>query len=106
VTGRHPPEEDAPVRVPIEDFIDLHAYPPAEAASVVEEYLTAAADAGYREVRVIHGKGKGVRKAIVRGVLSRHPRVAGFADAPAEAGGWGATRVALVPTSGGRSPGG
>jgi DNA-nicking Smr family endonuclease len=101
---------DEPVRVPVEDHIDLHTYPPGEAASVVEEYLTAAAEAGFREVRVIHGKGTGVRKAIVRGVLSRHPRVAGFADAPADAGGWGATRVVLRQpdgaTSGGRSPGG
>lgn len=101
---------DEPVRVPIEDHIDLHAYLPGEAASVVEEYITAAAEAGFREVRVIHGKGTGVRKAIVRGVLTRHPRVAGFADEPAEAGGWGATRVSLRPpgvaTSGVRSPGG
>ena len=89
------PPMDEPIRVPIEDFIDLHAYPPGEAASVVEEYLTAAAEAGFREVRVIHGKGTGVRRAIVRGVLSRHPRVAEFADAPAEAGGWGATIVIL-----------
>jgi len=86
---------DEPIRVPVEDQIDLHAYPPAEAASVVEEYLAAAAEAGFREVRVIHGKGTGVRKAIVRGVLSRHPRVAGFADAPAQSGGWGATVVVL-----------
>jgi DNA-nicking Smr family endonuclease len=86
---------DEPVRVPIEDHIDLHAYPPGEAASVVEEYLAAAAAAGFREVRVIHGKGSGTRKAIVRGVLSRHPRVGGFTDAPAEAGGWGATIVVL-----------
>jgi DNA-nicking Smr family endonuclease len=86
---------DEPIRVPIEDHIDLHAYPPGEAASVVGEYLTAAAAAGFREVRVIHGKGTGARKAIVRGVLSRHSRVAGFTDAPAEAGGWGATIVVL-----------
>jgi DNA-nicking Smr family endonuclease len=100
---------DEPLRVPIEDRIDLHAFSPREVASVVEEYLTAAAEAGYREVRVIHGKGTGVQKAIVRAVLARHPRVAGFADAPAEEGGWGATRVSLAPperaTSGGRSPG-
>jgi len=104
------PPMDEPIRVPIEDRIDLHAYPPGEAASVVEEYLTAAAEAGFREVRVIHGKGTGVRKAIVRGVLSRHPLVAGFADASAGEGGWGATRVVLLPpggaTSGGRSPDG
>jgi len=109
VTGRRSPEGDAPVRVPIEDRIDLHAFSPREVASVVEEYLTAAAEAGHREVRVIHGKGTGVQKATVRAVLARHPRVAGFVDAPAEAGGWGATRVSLKsperPTSGGRSPG-
>lgn len=101
---------DEPIRVPVEDHIDLHAYPPGEAASVTEEYLTAAAEAGFREVRVIHGKGTGVRKAIVRGVLARHPLVAGFADAPPDAGGWGATIVALRQpdgaTSSGRSPGG
>src|SRR5512139_891099 len=101
---------DDPIRVPIEDHIDLHAYPPGEAASVVEEYITTAVEAGFHEVRVIHGKGTGVRKAIVRGVLSRHPMVAGFADAPAQAGGWGATRVFLRqpqgPISGGRSPAG
>jgi len=101
---------DEPLRVPIEDRIDLHTFSPREVASVVEEYLTAAAEAGHREVRVIHGKGTGVQKAIVRAVLARHPRVAGFADAPAEGGGWGATRVSLTPperaTSGGRSPGG
>lgn len=108
MTAGGPPDESAPVRVPIEDRIDLHAYPAREVASVVEEYLTAAAAAGYREVRVIHGKGTGVQKAIVRAVLARHPRVAGFADASADAGGWGATRVTLAPperpTSGGRSP--
>ena len=86
---------EEPVRVPIGDSIDLHAFSPKEVASVVEEYLTEAAEAGYREVRVIHGKGTGVQKAIVRAVLVRHPRVAGFSDAPLEGGGWGATRVAL-----------
>jgi len=46
-------------------------------------------------VRLIHGRGIGVQRAIVQGVLSRHPAVAGFADAPPEAGGWGATMVRL-----------
>ena len=94
---------DEPIRVPVEDHIDLHAYPPGEAASVAEEYLNAAAEAGFREVRVIHGKGTGVRKAIVRGVLSRHPRVERFADAPAQAGGWGATIVILRQPDGATS---
>ena len=67
-------------------------------ASVVDEYLTAAAARGFREVRLIHGRGIGVQRAIVRDVLSRHPFVASFADAPPEAGGWGATLVRLRST--------
>jgi len=68
---------------------------------VVEEYLTAAANHGFRIVRLIHGRGIGVQRAIVRGVLSRHPSVESFADAPSEAGGWGATIVRLGLRPGG-----
>jgi dsDNA-specific endonuclease/ATPase MutS2 len=63
--------------------------------SVVEEYIEAAARERYREVRLIHGKGTGVQRAAVRALLARHPRVESYADAPPEAGGWGATRVIL-----------
>jgi DNA-nicking Smr family endonuclease len=77
----------------------LHAFAPRDVASVVEEYLTAAAEHGFRDVRLIHGRGIGVQRAIVRGVLSRHPAVESFADAPSEAGGWGATLVRLRQTS-------
>jgi DNA-nicking Smr family endonuclease len=90
-----PSREDEPFVVPLEDALDLHAFAPRDIASVVEEYLTAAADHGFRDVRLIHGRGIGVQRAIVRGVLSRHPAVASFADAPPEAGGWGATLVHL-----------
>ena len=65
---------------------------------MVEDYLTAAAARGFREVRLIHGRGIGVQRAIVRGVLSRHPAVESFADAVAERGGWGATVVRLRST--------
>ncbi|HTM02283.1 MAG TPA: Smr/MutS family protein [Vicinamibacterales bacterium] len=68
-------------RVPIEPALDLHAFAPRDIASVVEEYITAAHDAGLREVRLIHGRGRGVQRAIVQSVLDRHPLVAEFWDA-------------------------
>ena len=86
---------DEPIAVPIEDALDLHTFAPRDVASVVEEYLAAAAARGFRDVRLIHGRGIGVQREIVRGVLSRHPAVESFADAPPEAGGWGATIVRL-----------
>jgi dsDNA-specific endonuclease/ATPase MutS2 len=92
-----PPGEDEVHPVPVEDSIDLHTFSPRDVVSVVKEYLDEAASRGYREVRLIHGKGTGVQRAAVREVLSRHPLVEAFADAPPEAGGWGATRVILRP---------
>ncbi len=91
----NPPHGDPPHRVPVEDSIDLHTFSPRDVAAVVEDYLEEAASRGYREVRLIHGKGTGVQRAAVRAVLSRHRLVELFADAPPEAGGWGATRVIL-----------
>ena len=87
--------DDEPVQIPIEDTLDLHSFGPRDVASVVEEYLKAAHERGFREVRIIHGRGIGVQRSIVRAVLSRHLLVASFADAPAERGGWGATVVTL-----------
>jgi DNA-nicking Smr family endonuclease len=88
---------DEPVVLPIEDRLDLHAFAPADIPSVVGEYLEAAHQRGFREVRLIHGRGKGIQRAVVRAVLATHPRVAAFSDAPPERGGWGATVVALRP---------
>ena len=68
-------------RIPIEDHLDLHAFAPRDVASVVEEYINAAHEAGLREVRLIHGRGKGVQRGIVQQTLERHPLVAGFWDA-------------------------
>jgi dsDNA-specific endonuclease/ATPase MutS2 len=87
--------DEDPFVVPLEDSLDLHTFSPRDVASVVEEYLTAAAAHGFTEVRLIHGRGIGVQRAIVRGVLSRHAAVVSFMDAPPEAGGWGATVVRL-----------
>jgi len=88
------------VALPIEDSLDLHTFAPRDVPSVVEEYVTEAAARGFREVRVIHGRGIGVQREIVRSVLSRHPLVASFADAPPERGGWGATVVLIAPPTG------
>ncbi|MGH7852002.1 MAG: Smr/MutS family protein [Candidatus Binatia bacterium] len=89
------PPGDEPIILPIEDSIDLHAFQPKEIASVVEEYLDECRRAGFSEVRLIHGKGVGVQRKIVRSVLSKHPAVFSYHDAAAEAGGWGATVVVL-----------
>jgi len=73
---------DDPHRIPIEGALDLHAFAPADIASVVDEYLTAAHEAGWREVRLIHGRGIGVQRANVQRVLAGHPLVEDFWDAP------------------------
>ncbi len=88
------PEE---VQVPIEDFLDLHTFRARDVRSVVESYLEQAIESGFCEVRLIHGRGVGVQREIVRSFLAKHPRVASFADAPPERGGWGATVVRLAP---------
>ena len=67
-------------RVPIEPEIDLHAFAPRDIPSVVEEYVDAAARAGFREVRVIHGRGHGVQRGIVQATLDRLPQVEAFRD--------------------------
>jgi DNA-nicking Smr family endonuclease len=68
--------------VPIEHSLDLHTFSPRDIKSVVEEFITAAHARGLREVRLIHGRGKGVQRGIVQSALERHPLVAEFWDAP------------------------
>src|SRR5258706_7028277 len=84
-----------PVILPIEDSIDLHPFAPKDIPSVVEEYISQCVAAGIYEVRIVHGRGTGVQRRIVQSILAKHPLVASFKDAPAEAGGWGATMVWL-----------
>jgi DNA-nicking Smr family endonuclease len=94
----HPePAFEEPIRLPIEDVLDLHAFSPNEIRSVVEEYLEQCREAGLLEVRLVHGKGMGAQRAVVRRLLAKHPDVVSFTDAPLEAGGWGATLVRLKP---------
>jgi dsDNA-specific endonuclease/ATPase MutS2 len=80
-----------PVRLEISDVFDLHTIAPRDVKRVVEEYLAEARRAGFRSVRIIHGKGKGVQRQMVRSILARTPFVSEFIDAPPEAGGLGAT---------------
>ena len=84
-----------PVRIPITDVFDLHTVPPRDVQAIVEEYLEEANRLGLKALRIIHGRGIGVQREIVRGVLAKTEFVESFQDAPAEAGGWGATIVTL-----------
>lgn len=94
-----PPDDDEespvaePVRLEVTDVLDLHTFAPREVEAVVRTYLEEARARGFPAVRIIHGKGIGTQRAMVYAVLSRTDFVATFQDAPAEAGGWGATVV-------------
>lgn len=88
-------DNNGPFRVPIEDVLDLHSVSPKDVGPVVEEYLSEVRRLGFVAVRIIHGRGLGVQREIVRRILERTPFVESFGDAPAEAGGWGATVVTL-----------
>lgn len=83
------------VVLPIEDSLDLHPFAPSEIPDAVSNYLDLAARAGFREVRIIHGKGIGFQRERVQKVLRQHPCVEWFRDAPPERGGWGATIAGL-----------
>jgi len=85
-----------PVTIKITDVIDLHTIQPKEVKPVVEEYLEQVHQAGFRSVRIIHGKGIGVQREIVRTVLAGSSFVESWTDAPPDAGGLGATIVRLL----------
>ena len=70
------------MRIPIEDSLDLHTFEPRDIKSVVEEYVNAAWQHGFREVRLIHGRGRGIQRGIIQQALERHPLVVAFWDAP------------------------
>jgi dsDNA-specific endonuclease/ATPase MutS2 len=86
---------EEPLRITITDVFDLHTVSNRDVKAVVEEYLEEAHRLGFKALRIIHGRGIGVQREIVRQILSQKSYVAWFGDAPAEAGGWGATIITL-----------
>ena len=88
--------EPEPLQIPITDVFDLHTIAPADVQAATEAYLAEAQRLGLTALRIIHGRGIGVQRETVRSVLERTPYVVDFRDAPAEAGGWGATLVTLA----------
>lgn len=89
--------DDEPVELPITGEIDLHPFAPADIPSVVEDYLVACRERGILEARLIHGRGTGVQRAVVRRLLSSLDWIERFMDAPPSSGGWGATLVRISP---------
>ena len=87
--------DDAPVELPVTGELDLHAFAPRDVPSVVEEYVRACAERGIELVRLVHGRGTGVQRAVVRRVLAGLPEVVAYHDAPPDSGGWGATLARL-----------
>ena len=84
-----------PVKLPIEDILDLHTFNPKEIPDLLSDYFAACIDVGIYSVRIVHGKGQGILRERVRSILKNHRLVESFRNAPAEAGGWGATIVDL-----------
>jgi dsDNA-specific endonuclease/ATPase MutS2 len=95
--------EDATV-LAISDELDLHTFLPRECADLVAEYVSGARAAGLREVRIIHGKGRGALRRTVHAALARHAAVLRYRLAPPDRGGWGATLVELKPRERGPPP--
>jgi DNA-nicking Smr family endonuclease len=84
-----------PIQLPIDGVLDLHTFSPKEVADLLEDYVAECLKMGIYDLRIIHGKGKGILRDRVRVILARHPMVESFSEAPLEAGGWGATLVRL-----------
>jgi DNA-nicking Smr family endonuclease len=89
--------EEAPVEIPITGELDLHTFHPRDVAGVVADYIDACRERGLLSVRLIHGRGTGVQRAVVRRLLSARPDVESFVDAAPGDGGWGATCARLRP---------
>jgi DNA-nicking Smr family endonuclease len=90
---------DAPetIELPITGELDLHAFAPRDVPGVLADYIEACLERRVHALRIVHGRGKGVQRAVVRRLLAAHPAVTGFEDAPPGSGGWGATLVQLTP---------
>ncbi len=86
---------EEPLVIPIDGVLDLHTFSPKEVAGLLEDYVVECLKLGIFDLRIIHGKGKGILRDRVIKILAKHPMVEDFSEAPLEAGGWGATLVRL-----------
>jgi hypothetical protein len=93
--------EDDPVEVPITGELDLHAFAPRDLPSLVEEYVRVCGERGILRLRLVHGRGTGTQRAVVRRVLATLPAVARFDDAPPASGGWAPRSWSCTPGSDG-----
>jgi len=88
-------DNEPAVRIPINGILDLHTFAPREIKDLIDDYIEECLQAGLSDIRIIHGKGKGILRDRVYSILKRHSMVESFAQAPLEAGGWGAVLVKL-----------
>lgn len=90
-------KDDDPVKIPIDGVLDLHTFLPKDVKGLVPEYLRECRSRGIYNVRIIHGKGKGILRKIVHSILKKDPHVIRFKTCHYGGGGWGATEVELLP---------
>lgn len=90
-------KDEDPVKIPIDGVLDLHTFSPKDVKDLVPEYLRECRSRGIYNVRIIHGKGKGILRNIVHSILKKDPYVTGFKNSHYGGGGWGATEVELLP---------
>jgi DNA-nicking Smr family endonuclease len=95
MTDKEDSDFQSPVEIPINGVLDLHTFSPREIKDLVDDYIEACLQVGLSEIRIIHGKGKGILRDRVYSILRRHPLVEHFTQAPPEAGDWGAVLVKL-----------
>jgi DNA-nicking Smr family endonuclease len=89
--------DDEPIQLPIDGVLDLHTFNPRDIKDLIPEYLEACRHRGIYQVRIIHGKGRGVLRQTVHALLAKHPQVRSFTLDHPQYGGWGATIVYLKP---------